>query len=172
MNYGYDTISNGSSIAMPAFIISFGAVDEATGSLYLPSIWTSLWTSMTNLGQAIGAFMAGALGQTIGRRYTAMIFAVMSVAGTFLLFFATSRGMLLVGKIINGAVVGGLMSLGTTYAADVCIHISFSLLGMSQVNMDDLDCPHQTSRRSLAGYRLFRRGYTRREFGRCSRFCS
>ncbi|KAF3390848.1 Alpha-glucosides permease MPH2 [Talaromyces pinophilus] len=119
MNYGYDTISNGSSIAMPAFIISFGAVNEATGSLYLPSLWTSLWTSMSNLGQALGAFMAGVLGQTVGRRYTALIFAVMSVVGTFLLFFATSRGMLLVGKTINGAVVGGLMSIGTTYAADI-----------------------------------------------------
>lgn len=129
MNYGYDTISNGSSIAMPAFIISFGAVDEATGSLYLPSLWTSLWTSMSNLGQAIGAFMAGVLGQTVGRRYTALIFAVMSVVGTFLLFFATSRGMLLVGKTINGAVVGGLMSIGTTYAADVSN--PFLVTGMS-----------------------------------------
>lgn len=172
MNYGYDTISNGSSIAMPAFIISFGAVDEATGSLYLPSIWTSLWTSMTNLGQAIGAFMAGTLGQTIGRRYTAMILALMSVAGTFLLFFATSRGMLLVGKIINGAVVGGLMSLGTTYAADVRIHNPFLASGMRQVNMDDLDCPHQTSRCFVAGHRLFRRDNTRCESGHNSCFCS
>lgn len=124
MKYGYDTISNGSSIAMPAFIISFGAVYEATGSLYLPSLWTSLWTSMSDLDQAIGAFMAGVLGQTVGRRYTALIFAVMSVVGTFLLFFATSRGVLLVGKTINGVVVGGLVSIGTMYAADVRIYFS------------------------------------------------
>ncbi|KAL2810243.1 putative MFS sugar transporter [Aspergillus granulosus] len=118
MNYGYDTISNGSSIAMPAFILSFGSMD-ATGSMYLPSIWTSLWTSMTNLGQAFGAFAAGILSQQIGRRWTAIALAVLSIAGTFILFFATSRGMLLVGKIINGAVVGGLMAVGTTYAADI-----------------------------------------------------
>jgi SP family general alpha glucoside:H+ symporter-like MFS transporter len=122
MNYGYDTISNGSSIAMPACILSFGSID-ATGSMYLPSIWTSLWTSMTNLGQAFGAFAAGVLSQKIGRRWTAVALAVLSIAGTFLLFFATSRGMLLGGKIINGAVVGGLMAVGTTYAADVSFSV-------------------------------------------------
>ncbi|KAL3442662.1 putative MFS sugar transporter [Aspergillus insuetus] len=118
-NYGYDTISNNASISMPAFLASFGDVNPTTGSVYLPSIWTSLWTSMSNLGQAFGAMAAGALAQQIGRRWTAFAFSVLSIAGTFILFFATSRGMLLAGKTMNGAVVGGLMTIGTTYAADI-----------------------------------------------------
>ncbi|KAH1995164.1 hypothetical protein KXV33_001953 [Aspergillus fumigatus] len=118
-NYGYDTVSNGSSIAMPAFIMSFGAMNHATGSMYLPSIWTSLWTSMTNLGQALGSLIAGFLAERIGRRWTAVSLAILSIVGTFILVFSSTRGMLLVGKTMNGAVVGGLMAIGTTYAADV-----------------------------------------------------
>ncbi|KAH1360760.1 hypothetical protein KXW30_006943 [Aspergillus fumigatus] len=118
-NYGYDTVSNGSSIAMPAFIMSFGAMNHATGSMYLPSIWTSLWTSMTNLGQALGSLIAGFLAERIGRRWTAVSLAILSIVGTFILVFSSTRGMLLVGKTMIGAVVGGLMAIGTTYAADV-----------------------------------------------------
>ncbi|KAG2024221.1 hypothetical protein GB937_003868 [Aspergillus fischeri] len=118
-NYGYDTVSNGSSIAMPAFIMSFGAMNHATGSMYLPSIWTSLWTSMTNLGQALGSLIAGFLAERIGRRWTAVSLAILSIVGTFILVFSSTRGMLLVGKTMNGAVVGGLMATGTTYAADI-----------------------------------------------------
>jgi SP family general alpha glucoside:H+ symporter-like MFS transporter len=67
---------------------------------------------------------AGALAQQVGRRWTAFAFSILSIAGTFILFFATSRGMLLAGKTINGAVVGGLMTIGTTYAADVSIGLN------------------------------------------------
>lgn len=104
---------------MPAFIMSFGAMNHATGSMYLPSIWTSLWTSMTNLGQALDSLIAGFLAERIGRRWTAVSLAILSIVGTFILVFSSTRGMLLVGKTMNGAVVGGLMAIGTTYAADV-----------------------------------------------------
>jgi hypothetical protein len=53
--YGYDSVANGATIAMPAFLIYFG---EATpdGHFFLPSIWTSLWTAMSGLAQVIGGF--------------------------------------------------------------------------------------------------------------------
>lgn len=40
MVFGYDTVVNGASISMPAFLLYFGSMGP-TGP-YLPSIWTSL----------------------------------------------------------------------------------------------------------------------------------
>lgn len=40
--YGYDTIANGATMALPSFEIYFGSFDPVRKILYLPSIWTSL----------------------------------------------------------------------------------------------------------------------------------
>ncbi|KAK7202438.1 putative MFS sugar transporter, partial [Myxozyma melibiosi] len=118
MTYGYDSVANGSTVAMPAFLLSFGAVDE-TGSLYAPSVWTSLWSSMSNAGQVVGSFTVGPVAQLIGRRYAIIVYAALSIAGTAVQFTADSRGMLLAGKIINGVTVGALLAVGTTYASEI-----------------------------------------------------
>ncbi|KFY77499.1 hypothetical protein V501_07581 [Pseudogymnoascus sp. VKM F-4519 (FW-2642)] len=118
MTYGYDVIANGATLAMPSFLIYFGAFDSA-GNLFIPSIWTSLWVAMTNLGQAVGSFAGGPLAHRFGRRYVIMAFSIVSIVGVSLQFTATTRGILLGGKIINGFAVGGLLAVGTTYASEV-----------------------------------------------------
>ncbi|KFY06616.1 hypothetical protein V492_07907 [Pseudogymnoascus sp. VKM F-4246] len=118
MTYGYDVIANGATLAMPSFLLYFGAVDSG-GNLFVPSIWTSLWVAMTNFGQAIGSFVGGPLAHRLGRRYVIMGFSIVSIVGVALQFTATTRGMLLGGKIINGFAVGGLLAVGTTYASEV-----------------------------------------------------
>lgn len=120
MTYGYDVIANGATLAMPSFLLYFGAVDS-DGNLFIPSIWTSLWVAMTNLGQAFGSFAGGPLAHRFGRRYVIMAFAIVSIIGVALQFTATTRGVLLGGKIINGFAVGGLLAVGTTYASEVRI---------------------------------------------------
>jgi MFS family permease len=120
MTYGYDVIANGATLAMPSFLIYFGAFDSA-GNLFIPSIWTSLWVAMTNLGQAVGSFAGGPLAHRFGRRYVIMAFSIVSIVGVSLQFTATTRGILLGGKIINGFAVGGLLAVGTTYASEVRI---------------------------------------------------
>lgn len=55
--FGYDTVVNGASISMPAFLLYFGSM--GTTGPYLPSIWTSLWTAMSVLMQAVGAITNG-----------------------------------------------------------------------------------------------------------------
>ncbi|OJJ45295.1 hypothetical protein ASPZODRAFT_17513 [Penicilliopsis zonata CBS 506.65] len=119
MTYGYDTIANGTTVAMPSFLLSFGAYDAETESWYAPSVWTSLWTSMSNLGQAVGAFLVGPLAERIGRKYAIVVFSIISFAGVALQFTATSRAQLLGGKIINGLTIGALLAVGTTYASDI-----------------------------------------------------
>ncbi|KAJ5660001.1 hypothetical protein N7507_006452 [Penicillium longicatenatum] len=66
MLYGYDSIVNGASVSMPSFLLYFGNIGP-TGSAYLPSIWTSLWNSMSLLCQAIGALMVGSISDRFGQ---------------------------------------------------------------------------------------------------------
>lgn len=110
-------------MAMPSFLKSFGSVGP-TGLPFVPSLWTSLWNSMTNLGQAVGAFIAGPLAHRIGRRYSIICFALLTSPGVALQYTATSRAMLMGGKILNGFCVGGLLAVSTTWASDVsiCFH--------------------------------------------------
>ncbi|RHZ58379.1 uncharacterized protein CDV56_102670 [Aspergillus thermomutatus] len=115
--FGYDQISNGSTIAMPSFILYFG--DVGSTGLYLPSIWTSLWTSMTSLLQALGAIAVGMVSDRFGRKWPGVIAGVISLAGTAVLFTAKSRGALLAGKMICGFSIGAGLATGTSYASEV-----------------------------------------------------
>ncbi|KAH6683095.1 putative MFS sugar transporter [Halenospora varia] len=117
--YGYDSIANNATLAMPAFQLYFGHVNPATGSLYLDSIWTSLWSSMSGVGQILGSVIAGPLSQLIGRRHAAMACGAVSLVGVALQYIAMSKGLLLAGKVINGGAVGGLLSVGSTYASEI-----------------------------------------------------
>ncbi|KAH6974144.1 general substrate transporter [Ilyonectria sp. MPI-CAGE-AT-0026] len=117
MMFGYDSIANGASLSMPAFQLYFGAMGE-TGP-YLPSIWTSLWSAMSSLSQAIGAFSAGFLMDYFGRTYVGSAFSALTVAGTAMQFVAKTRGLLLAGKIVNGFGIGAGMAAGVTYASEI-----------------------------------------------------
>ena len=65
---------------MPAFQIYFGDFSEHLNSYYIDSIWTSLWASMTGVGQIIGSSVAGPVSQRFGRRWTAMGSGVVTVS--------------------------------------------------------------------------------------------
>ncbi|KAJ5653667.1 hypothetical protein N7490_000670 [Penicillium lividum] len=115
--FGYDTIVNGASISMPAFMMYFGATDAS--GLYLPSLWTALWTSMSSLAQALSATGTGFLADRIGRKWTGIIAGVIAVAGASVQYTAHTRSSLLGGKIVGGLGIGMAMSTGMTYASEV-----------------------------------------------------
>jgi MFS family permease len=115
--FGYDTIVNGASISMPAFMMYFGEKD-ATG-LYLPSLWTALWTSMSALAQALSATGTGYLADRIGRKWAGVIAGVISLVGATVQYTAQTRSSLLGGKIVGGLGIGMAMACGMTYASEV-----------------------------------------------------
>ncbi|KAL2784703.1 general substrate transporter [Aspergillus keveii] len=115
--FGYDTIVNGASISMPSFLLYFGEQDGST--LYLPSIWTSLWTAMSALAQAISATGTGYLADRIGRKWSGCIAGVISIAGASVQFTAHTRGALLAGKIVSGFGIGMAITSAMVYASEI-----------------------------------------------------
>lgn len=116
--FGYDSVINGASISMPAFLLYFGEATPA-GSLYIPSIWASLWTAMSYLLQAIGGFSIGFVSDRIGRKWACVGACLVSIAGVGIQYAATSRGMLLGGKMVNGLAIGCILATATTWASEI-----------------------------------------------------
>lgn len=78
MAFGYDTIANGATISMPGFQIYFGGFTP-TGDLYVPSIWTSLWTAMSYLLQAMSGFLIGFVSDRFGRKWPCVVSCLISI---------------------------------------------------------------------------------------------
>lgn len=118
MCFGYDTIANGATISMPGFELVFGAM-TADHELYVPSIWASLWTAMSYLLQALGGFLIGFVSDRVGRKWPCVAASCLSVVGVGVQYAATSRGMLLGGKMINGLAIGCLFATATAWASEI-----------------------------------------------------
>ncbi len=117
MAFGYDTLVNGASISMPAFFLYFEEIGP-TGP-YLPSIWTSLWTAMSALCQAIGAYCAGFFLDRVGRKWPAVGADLITFLGTAVQYTSHTRGSLMAGKIVTGHGIGVAMATATSYASEV-----------------------------------------------------
>ncbi|PVH79629.1 MFS general substrate transporter [Cadophora sp. DSE1049] len=115
--FGYDTIVNGATVAMPAFILTFGETGP-TGP-YLPSTWTSLWISMSALVQTLTALSGGWVADRWGRKWPASASGILTLIGTAMQYVTTTRALLLGGKMTTGAGLGIAMSIATSYASEV-----------------------------------------------------
>lgn len=125
MAFGYDLVVNGASISMPAFLIYFG--DMGPSGPYLPSVWTALWTAMTNLAQCVGGFAIGYITDRYGRKWPTVVAGALTMAGTSMQYCSTSRGLLLGGKMVNGVGIGAAMATATAYASEVLLK-SFTIM--------------------------------------------
>lgn len=117
MLYGFDMIINGASISMPSFLLYFGEIGP-TGP-YLPSIWTSLWTAMASLTQAVGSIAIGTISDKYGRKWPSCCASILTMVGTAVQFTAHSREALMGGKMISGFGIGATLAMGITYLAEV-----------------------------------------------------
>jgi MFS family permease len=114
---GYDSIANNASLAMPSFFLYFGSIGP--DGPYLPSIWTSLWSSLSLAAQAIGAIVIGFVTDRLGRKWPACACSALTIVGTAVQFTSHARGVLLAGKILNGFGIGATMAIATTYASEI-----------------------------------------------------
>jgi MFS family permease len=104
---------------MPAFLLYWGEINPETGAAFLPSIWTSLWTAMSALAQAFGSLSVGFIADRFGRKWATVGAGLITIAGTSIQYTSTARGVLTVGKMVNGFAIGAMLSSGMTYASEV-----------------------------------------------------
>ncbi|KAJ5753428.1 uncharacterized protein N7511_007581 [Penicillium nucicola] len=117
MLWGFDIGVNSISTALPGFKLAFGY--EYQDELLISATWNALWTAMTSLGMLIGSIICGWISDRGGRRLGFAIGSAVSLLGVGLEYAATSPGMLLAGKIVNGFSLGFFLTLGSIYASEI-----------------------------------------------------
>jgi MFS family permease len=132
--YGFDMIINGASISMPSFMLYFG--EMGPDGPYLPSIWTSLWTAMASLTQAVGSILVGTISDKYGRKWPACCASIVTMVGTAVQFTAHSRGALMGGKMIAGFGIGASLAMGITYLAEVRLDRFIQNVGLLLIETD------------------------------------
>ena len=116
---GYDTAFLGSLYAEPAFQQAFGTHSPGGGS-QIPASWQTGLTLSGSVGIIIGAFLNGYLWETVGMRRTMLAAYVAVTALTFILVFAKSLPVILVGQLLCGIPWGIFGTTASTYASEVC----------------------------------------------------
>ncbi|KAI7354904.1 sugar porter family MFS transporter [Hortaea werneckii] len=116
---GFDIALISSLYAVPAFQQRYGDRQD-DGSYEISAAWQSGLSNGALIGEILGLFLTGIIAERIGYRKT-MIGALVLLSGViFLLFFAQSLPMLLIGEILCGFPWGTFQTLTTTYASEVC----------------------------------------------------
>ncbi|KAM4061147.1 major facilitator superfamily protein [Hirsutella rhossiliensis] len=116
---GYDIVILNNLYAYPPFKRKFG-VEQSDGSFELTAAWQSGLSNGALCGQILGLFFNGIIAERIGYRKTLIGALVGCIGFIFILVFAESLPMLLVGEILIGIPWGVFQTLTTTYAAEVC----------------------------------------------------
>jgi SP family sugar:H+ symporter-like MFS transporter len=105
--FGYDSgVINGTQAGLEA---TFG----------LSSLGTGFTVGAILIGSAIGAFMAGRLADSLGRRNVMMIAAVLFVISAIGAGAATSATMFVIARIIGGLGIGAASVLAPVYISEV-----------------------------------------------------
>jgi SP family general alpha glucoside:H+ symporter-like MFS transporter len=103
---GYDIVLVTSLFAQPAFAERYGSFSPESG-WQITASWQSALGIAPMLGAILGAFLNGYLALKFGYRKV-----------LFLLFFATSLGMLLAGLILCGIPWGVFATMAPAYASE------------------------------------------------------
>ncbi|TIA44682.1 sugar porter family MFS transporter [Aureobasidium pullulans] len=119
---GFDIVLINSLMALPAFQRRFGELSP-DGGYQISAAWQSGLSNGALVGEVIGLLFIGYIVERVGYKKT-MIGSLIALTGfIFIVFFAQSLPMLLVGEILMGipwTFRGAFQTLTTTYAAEVC----------------------------------------------------
>lgn len=98
---GYDIVLVTSLFAQPAFAEAFGSYNPEAG-WQISASWQSATGIAPILGAIVGAFLNGWLTSKFGYRKVLLASLVLITAFIFVLFFATSMGVIFVGLVLCG----------------------------------------------------------------------
>ncbi|KAF2209062.1 hypothetical protein CERZMDRAFT_114196 [Cercospora zeae-maydis SCOH1-5] len=116
---GFQTTMLPNLFSQPAFQERFG-IHDGKGGYQISAPWQSGLSNGAGVGGFIGLFFAGTSTERFGYRKTMMV-ALAAITGfIFVVFFANSLTMLLVGEILCGLCWGIFQTTTMTYASEVC----------------------------------------------------
>lgn len=119
---GYDNILTGSFYAYPQFQKTFGQPfsDENGKITYqLSTKWQSSLGAASSVGSILGIFFNGYLTERFGHRLVINVSLIFMGAFIFIVFFARSIEVLLVGQILCGIPWGIFATIGISYASEI-----------------------------------------------------
>jgi len=118
-------IALSSVAAVGGFLFGFdsgvinGAVDALAGAFGTQAAGTGFAVASVLLGCAIGAFLAGALADFMGRRPTMLLNAVFFLLSAFGTGAANSAGFFIAARILGGLAIGAASVLAPMYISEV-----------------------------------------------------
>mgnify|MGYP005988526899 CR=1 FL=1 len=125
---GYDTAFIGALFAEPAFQRDFG-VPSPHGGYQVEAKWQTALNLSGAVGIIIGSILNGYLSEWFGMKRT-MLVAYVAVTGlTFILVFAESLPIILLGQILCGVPWGIFGTVAPAYASEVCPVVLRGYLG-------------------------------------------
>ncbi|VVT45728.1 uncharacterized protein SAPINGB_P000861 [Magnusiomyces paraingens] len=116
---GYDGALVSGFYAQPAFQKYYGELLH-DGTYSISAAWQTALGMGSPVGRVIGGLGVGYFASKFGRKYTLIGALIMIIGILFIVFFATSIGMLCAGLILSGILWGVFNTLAPTYASEVC----------------------------------------------------
>ncbi|OTB03905.1 hypothetical protein M426DRAFT_59657 [Hypoxylon sp. CI-4A] len=116
---GYDLALLGSLYASPPFNKKFGTYNAANNKWAVSAAWQSGLSNGARAGEILGLILAGWFSDRYGHRMTMMASLVLMIMFVFILFFAPSIQVLVVGEILCGIPWGAFQSITPAYASEV-----------------------------------------------------
>ncbi|KAJ5094301.1 sugar transporter [Penicillium angulare] len=116
---GFDVILIGNLYALNPFQHQFGQ-KMSDGSYQLTAAWQSGLSNGALVGEILGLFLNGIICDRYGYRKTITGALALVLCFVFIVFFATSLPVLLLGEILLGIPWGVFQTLTTAYASEVC----------------------------------------------------
>lgn len=85
----------------------------------IPAYWQSVWGAMAQVSTALGALFIATVSDRFGRRISFILAGIFSAVGIAVLYIATSPGVFLAGKMVNGLSLGMALATGQTYISEI-----------------------------------------------------
>ncbi|KAF7901338.1 hypothetical protein EAF00_003559 [Botryotinia globosa] len=116
--YGFDNIALLLCLNMVPFQAHFGE-QVSPGTYVIPAYWQSLWNAMAQVCTGFDAWGAAPISDRFGRRVSFCVSGLISIAGTAVIYTATTPGAFLGGKMINAIGLGMALTTGQIYVSEI-----------------------------------------------------
>lgn len=117
---GYDTNLITSLFAYPSFADKFGTYDPNSDKYIITGPWQIGLGVAYQVGAVIGLLINGIVTEKYGHRLVTMVGLVVTCGFIFILFFAPTVEVLVVGEVMVGIPWGIFAIMGSAYASEVC----------------------------------------------------